>query len=685
MSFLFPGFLFASLAIAIPILIHLFNFRKFKKVYFSNVRFLKQIEIQTSSKQNLKNLLILAARILFIIFLVMTFAKPYIPARDQPAAFQRQVISVFIDNSFSMETVNKEGTLLDEAKRRAKEIALTYDKNDKFQVLTNDFEGHHQRLLSYEDFITALEEITISGVNRTLPQIIRRQEDVFSTEPNSKKNIYVISDFQKNFLGKESISVDSSTSVGLIRVTANKLPNVSVDSVWFLSPIHKPGDTEKLIVQLRNNSDNAARNIPIKLLINNQQKAISSLSLESRAVLSDTLSFNGIGGGWQQGEIQITDYPIVFDDKFYFSFNVKQSLPILAINERGTNSYLQAIYRSDHFFALDNTLVGNINYSGLGSYSLIVLNEVNSISSGLSQELNNYVKKGGNLLIFPSLGDNIEPLKNLLQTLGTDVPEQVVTQEAKVTGMNIQHPLFGGVFELVPQKPDLPVAKKYMKYSNQSQTTKQAILEFPGNGSFFSQYRLGEGTIYLSAVPLNEDASNFVRHSIFVPIMYQSALLSLHDSRLFYTLGRDRLMEINKIALAPNQTLKLRKGNFEAIPDVQQNENNSRVFVADQIREQGNFQLLKGDSTIARVAFNDDRSESDLSYADDDALHTKFPNHKVAVFSPGSSSLQNDIRAVNFGIQLWKLFLILALIFLAAEILIIRFYKVQHTNLVSSQ
>jgi hypothetical protein len=54
------------------------------------------------------------------------------------------------------------------------------------------------------------------------------------------------------------------------------------------------------------------------------------------------------------------------------------------------------------------------------------------------------------------------------------------------------------------------------------------------------------------------------------------------------------------------------------------------------------------------------------------------------VFSPGNSSLQNDIKAVNFGVQLWKIFLIIALLFLAAEILIIRFYKVRGTNLAGS-
>ena len=645
---------------------------------------MREIEIQTSSKQKIKSLLILAARILAIFFLVLAFSKPYIPASEQSNGFQRQAVSIFIDNSYSMETVNKEGTLLDEAKRRAKEIAAAYTINDKFQILTNNFEGKHQRLLSYEDFLSAVEEIKISGVNRSVDQVIRKQQDVFSSEPTSKKSIYVISDFQKNLLGTESATVDSSIALRFVRVTANPLPNVSVDSVWFVSPIHRPGENEKLVIQLRNNSDKQADNIPVKLSINGQQKAIGSLTLEARAVSSDTLSFSESTAGWQQGEIQIADYPVVFDDKFYFSFNVKRNLPLLAINETGPNQYLEAIYRSDPFFTLQNTPVGNINYASLSSYSLIMLNEINSISNGLSQELKTYVQQGGNLLIFPAVNGDVESLKLLAQNLGVDIPEQVISQDIKVSSINTNHSLFQGVFERIPQKLDLPVAKKYIRYSSQSKTNRELILELPGRGNFFSQYNVGEGRVYLSAVPLNEDFSNFARHSIFVPIMYQVALLSMHDNRLFYTLGKDKSLEINKVSLGANQTIKIRKDKFEAIPDVQQAENNSRLYIADQIREQGNYQLVKNDSVLARVAFNDDRSESDLSYAGDSEIQAKFPGNKLQVFSPGRSSLQNDIEAVNYGIQLWKICLALALIFIAAEILLIRFYNVPKPQLILS-
>ena len=682
MRFLDPGFLFALLAIAIPIIIHLFNFRKFKKVYFSNVRFLKFVQIQTSSRQHLKDRLILASRILALAFLVFAFARPYISNPDQKNVYQQQVISIFVDNSYSMEAVNTEGTLLDESKRRAKEIASAYSLNDKFQLLTNDFEGKFQRLLNYDEFLRAVDEVQISASNRDLSQIIRRQEDIFLKEPNSRKTIYIISDLQENILPQAPVQADTSITVRLVRLKANSQPNVSIDSVWFTSAIHKPGDSEQMVVKLRNNSDEDAVNIPIRITINKQQKALGSLTIEPRATSTDTLSFSGLRAGWQEGEIEITDFPVVFDDRFYFSFNVQQSIPLLIINGGNENEYLNSVYRSDVFFTVTNVSSGNINYAGLSKYPFLILNEVGQISEGLIQQLREYVDKGGSLMIYPELAGDQQGLKKLLQTLGTDFPAEVVTAETKVSFMNLQHSIFKGVFENIPKNLDLPVAKKYLRYSNQNNTTKQSILEFPGKVTFLSEYRLGRGKIYLSAVPLNAETSNFARHSVFVPIMYQTALLSLQDQSLFHKLNRDQVIELPKLTLNANQTLKLRKDKFEAIPDLRQNDNVSQLYVADQIRQIGNYQLLKNDSLLSILSFNDAGPESDLNYATDRVIKAKFPGQQVDIITPKPGSMQGAVQSINQGTSLWKLCIILALLFLAAEILLIRFYKQSHTKAV---
>lgn len=676
MKFLFPGFLFALFTIAIPVIIHLFNFRKFKKIYFSNVTFLKEIQQQTSSSRNLKNLLLLLARVLIIIFLVLAFARPYIPDKNQEnSGFQQQAVSIYIDNSYSMETLNKEGSLLDEAKRRAKEIASAYSINDKYQLLTNDFEGKHQRLLSYEEFTKAVDDVKISPLNRNLQQVIDRQTEVFSGEPNSSKTIYILSDFQQNFASNPSLNVDSSVSVRFVRLEANELSNISVDSVWFVSPVHRPNETERLVVQLKNNSDKAAENVPVKVLIDGKPKALGSLNLKARGTSKDTLSFSGLNPGWKKGEVVITDYPVVFDDNFYFTFKVQQTMPVLAINMTGENPFIRAVYKAEKFFDYQSVPVGNINYSQLASNPFIILTSTDNISPGLAEQLKTYVQNGGSLMIYPSLEESLSGLKILTQALGTDIPQSISNQEAKVSDINLQHPIFKGVFSQLPNKLDLPVAKKYVQFSSLSRTTKQNILQFPGRRNFLSQYSIGKGKAYLSAVSLNEESSNFVRHSIFVPIMYQIAFLSLRDNRLFYTIGKDQFLETNKITLSASQSLKLKKENFEAIPDVRSSDKGTRLFVSDQIREKGTYQLLKGDSILSIFAFNDSRLESDLSYLSKSELGEKLPGNKLEIFSPGKASLLNSIKAVNNGVQLWKLCLILALVFLAVEILLVRFYK----------
>src|SRR5882757_1755887 len=209
MHFLYPAFLFALVSLAIPVIIHLFNFRKYQKVYFSNVQFMKEIQEQQSYRRNLKERLILAARLLALTFLVLAFAKPYIPGQNAVNAGKQQAVSIFVDNSYSMQTLNREGTLLDEAKRRAKEIASAYTVNDRFQLLTQDFEGKHQRLLSREEFNDAVDAVKISPRSRNLQQIISRQQNLLNMQTGTNRLVYIVSDFQKNIIGEQPLKIDT--------------------------------------------------------------------------------------------------------------------------------------------------------------------------------------------------------------------------------------------------------------------------------------------------------------------------------------------------------------------------------------------------------------------------------------------------------------------------------------------
>jgi Aerotolerance regulator N-terminal len=673
MLFLYPAFLFALASLLIPVLVHLFNFRRYQKVYFSNVQFLKDVQEQQSSRKNLKERLILAARLLALAFLVLAFAKPYLPGVNAANAGKQHIVSIFVDNSYSMQTLNREGSLLDEAKRRAKEIASVYSINDRFQLLTQDFEGKHQRLLSRDEFNDAVDTVKISAQSRSLQQIINRQQRLLDMNRDKQRSVYVISDFQKN-MGNGLVKADTGLHIDLVQLKASTLPNVAVDSVNLLSAIHRPGDAEKLILRLHNYSDERAEKIPLKLRINGVEKAIGSYTVKPRSVQFDTLSFSGLQAGWQRAEISLQDNPVTFDNQFYFSFNVKPRFELMLIDGGIPNPFLKAAFEADPFFNAKRVPEGNVDYAALNTYPLVVLSDINAISTGLSQQLKTYVSKGGTLLIFPATITDLPNYQSFLKSVNAAWPEKLVEEATRVSEINLQNPVFKNIFENYPKNPDLPSVKSYYQLSSDYKNRAENLMELPGKKTFLAGYNSGRGKVYVSAVPLNEDFSNLPRHGLFIPILYRIALLSGHDLPLFYTLGSAEPIEIPPIQLTANQIPKLIKNGRAIIPGVKQQEGNSLLYVADQLQETGIYDLKKQDSLVVVLSFNDNRSESDLSYFTSAELAKLLPNSSQ-VIEAGNGLLKEEISDTNFGIQLWKLCIILALIFLAAEVLLVRYFK----------
>jgi hypothetical protein len=672
MHFIYPAFLFALLTLAVPVIIHLFNFRKFQKVNFSNVQFLKEIQEQQASRRNVKERLILAARLLALFFLVLAFARPYLPGQNAGNGGKQNAVSIFVDNSYSMETLNREGSLLDDAKQKAKEIASAYNINDRFQLLTQDFEGRHQRLLSRDEFNDAVDQVKISAQSRALQQVISRQQALLATQPAAIKSVYVISDFQKNMADKP-LKMDSGTAVSLIQLKASSLPNVAVDSVWLLSAIHRPGESEKLVVRLHNYADEKANKIPLKVLINGAQKALGSYTIPARSAQNDTLAFMGLQAGWQQGEIELQDNPVTFDNRFYFSFNVSTQMPVLLIDGGTPSPYLKAVFAADPFFKAQRVPDGNVDYAALNTFPIVVLSDVKAISTGLAQQLKIYVSKGGTLIVFPSVDADMANYHSFLQPMNAAYPEKLITEDAKVAKLNHQSPVFKNVFESFPQNPDLPAVKKYYQLSA-AHGAQDNLMTLTGGQSFWAGYTSGRGKVYVAAVPLNDDYSNLQRHALFVPTLFRIALLSGHDIPLFYTLGQDETLEVPPVQVSEKQLLKLVKDGQSTIPDVRQQEGSTLLYLSDQLHEPGIYTLKKQDSTLATLAFNDNRSESDMSYLDQAALKKLMPK-STALLTGGNASLKGIVAETNFGTQLWKLCIILALIFLATEILLIRYFK----------
>ena len=656
------------LAVAIPILIHLFNFRKFKKVYFSNVQFLKAVEQQNSSREKLRDLLILCCRILAIVFLVFAFARPYLSSGPSANPEAENQVNIYIDNSYSMEAVSKNGSLLDEAKRKAKELAKQYGPNDRFQLTTNDFEGRHQRLVNKEELTGLIDEIKISPVQRTLQQVINRQ---VANAGQRNQHSYVISDFQKQFAGK--LPLKAPASLSLIRLEANPIPNIAVDSVWSLSPAHQPGDQEKIVVQLRNYSAQASNGIPVKLTINNQQKALARVNIPAGKTVKDTLSFSGLTAGWQKAAVTIKDFPVTFDDELKFTFKVGRGLNLLRISGDPAEKYISALFSADQYFKLATMPESNINYSSFSAYQVIILSGLKNPSSGLAQQLKTYAANGGTVVIFPDLDTAIPVYSSFLQALAIPPVLSLSKDTVNVNSLDLKSDLFKDVFEEIPAKLDLPKVNRYFLFGNNTGSKRENLMELPANQPFFSRYRSGNGQIYVSATSLKKEDSNLPQHPVFVPLLYKIAFTSVQEQPLYAIIGKDNVLPSAQLTLTPNQTLRLISGTQEVIPETRQTPGKTLLYLADQVKSSGFYELKKADSLLSIYAFNESREESDMHYLADKELQQLFGSQKIAVINS-----QGDLSAAaveNNRVELWKLCLVLCVVFLAVEALLIRFFN----------
>ena len=677
MQFLFPTFLFALAALAIPIVIHLFYFRRFKKVYFTNVRFLKEVKEETSARSKLRNLLVLLMRLLAIAFLVLAFAQPFIPAKDAAVKKGNTAISVFIDNSFSMEGLSEDVPLIDKAKQRAREVVEAYAPDDEFQILTNDFEGRHQRLVVRDDALALIEEVKISPAVRVLSNVLARQEQALNTATTPNHVAYLISDFQRNITDIPNYA-DTTLELNLVPLQAVQERNISVDSAWFIAPVPVAQQVNPVVVKVRNLTGENAENIRLSIRYEGQTKPVGTLSIPAGASVLDTVNISIQRTGWHEAELAITDYPVQFDDKYFIAFNVKEEVDILSINESQPNRYLESAYSGVPNFKVANLLSQGLDYSQFSNYELIVINELANISSGLAFELKQYVENGGNLLVFPSRNANLEAYRSFLSGFPANELSRFEEQARQVGSVNTDEFVFNDVFENKSANLKLPATTGNFRLTDYGNRREERLLTYRDGSTYLAKYRIGEGLLYLCAAPLDETYNDLVRNGeIFIPMLYKMAISAGQGQRIAYTIGRDETIIANHQATSSDIVYKLKGPTEEFIPE--QRIIGSKVFltVNNQVQEAGFYSLFLDDSkSLGEYAFNYDRKESILDYYTPDAL-AEFAGPVANVINVSDNALLTaQIEERSQGVSLWRWCLILALVFLGAEVLLLRFWRV---------
>ncbi|WP_116124986.1 BatA domain-containing protein [Lewinella sp. IMCC34183] len=672
MSFLFPSFLWALGLIAIPVIIHLFYFRRFKKVYFSNVRFLREVKEETSMRSRLRNLLVLLLRCLAVAALVLAFAQPFLPVEDD-ALQGRKAVSIYIDNSFSMAAESDRAPLLQVARDRARAIVEAYAPDDRFQVLTNAFRGGAQRLIGRDEALDAIEEVRVGPESRRLSRVLARQTSALTTETIDNRIAYLISDFQRNVT--DFTAPDTNVQVNLVPLAAVQERNVAIDSAWFDAPVPQLNQNNLLLVRVRNFGDQAADNVRLSLVYDGQTKPVGTLAVPARGAVVDSVFLNINQGGAGTAQLTITDYPVEFDDTYYLSFQTTDRVRALQIDGDGRFDRNLTAALDLNVFDPTRVTAQAIDYGSLGSYELVILTDLASIGTGLAEQLRQYVRGGGNLLVFPPAGADLSSYNAFLRPLPADELGAYQEQQREVSGLNDEEFVFSGVFENRRAALNLPTTAGNYPLTRYGGRGQESLLTYRDGSTALAKFAAGGGNLYLSAAPLDPAVSDLSRNAeVFIPMLYKMGISSGRRRPAAYTIGRDEVIETSRRQAGADIVYKLRGPGGEFIPEQRALGNRVALGLGAQVPEAGVYDLIIDEERVDAFAFNYDRAESDLTYTSATEL-ADLPDYTV-LETDNPAALVEDVRARNEGRPLWRYFIWMALLCLLGEALVLRLWSV---------
>ena len=679
MSFLYPSFLWALLALIIPVIIHLFYFRRYKTVYFTNLRFLKEVKEQTNSWQRLRNLLVLMARMLALAALVFAFAQPYWQKAGSKTELGNHDVSIFFDNSYSMSAEAEDLRLLEKARRRAEEIVAAYGPNDRIQILSMDLEGRDQRLLSKEDALQRIREIQLSYQVQDMQRVFARQKQALEKGENKKKQAFIISDFQKNSSDLAKIEADTQLHLSLVPLQAEALNNVAIDSAWFEAPVQGLNQNNRLFVKIRNYGQTDQNKLRLSLQLNGENRPIGSLDVPANSAIYDTISLNLNKTGWYLAELQLTDFPIEFDNSYRFSFYVKEKLQLLELYEGQALGAISAAFSDDNYFEMRSQSVSQLDYSKLPQNDLIILSQLSKLSSGLQAELKTYVEEGGKLLILPSRSAKLEDYNNFLQQLGANRLQPLEQKERKVVSINYQDFIFSDVYENESDRMKLPISQANFPLSKSARAAEQQLLRYRDGSSFLGKYKVKDGFLYLCSAPADSESSDLSKNGeVFVPMLYRMALESGKRQQIAYIVGQDQNLESEAQAQQQETAFKLGSGQLEFIPEQRRLGNRLLLGLNNQLQEAGFYQLyLNKEEVLDQFAFNYNRRESALEFYSLEELESSADGRYNIIDGNYSQDFGSLVLEETEGASLWKYFLILALLFLLLETLLLRLWQPQ--------
>ena len=646
MQFKHPEILYFLFLLVIPILVHLFQLRKFKKEFFTNVKFLKELSIQTRKSSKLKKYLLLITRMLLLAALIFAFAQPFFKAKDSKNATNEMYI--VLDNSFSMQAKGKKGELL---KRAVQDLLEHSPENLNFSLITCSDNYWNTDIKSIQK---ELQDLKYSATPFQLDNLlakIKAHKTAFS------KDIVIITDAvgvnQNQLKG-----IKEDENVYFILPKAEQTNNIAIDSVY----IHQTLENfYEIGVKLDAYGDDF-EDIPIALYNQNKLVAKTLVNFESQ---SKAINFT-IPKKDFHGYVSISDNGLEYDNNYFFSISKPEKSNVISIGDPEKSNFLSRIYTAGEF-NYANFPLNALDYNNIDKQDAIVLNELAAIPQALQTTLKSFVEKGGNLIVIPSSESTASNLNGLLNNFGSVQFKSMNATEKMVTKINYSHPLFSTVFEKKVTNFQYPNTKTSFDLNSAA----PLLLSYSDETPFLTAIQNGISSVYVFAAPLNKSNGNFQNSPLIVPTFFNMAQSTKKTGVNAITIGESQAFIVETL-LSKDEIVSIKNdvesSNESFIPIQQILNSKVKLTFNDNPNEAGNFGVFNTNERIENISFNYNRTESDL----------QNPNTNIAADYKEISDIETvftTIQTNRTNNQLWKWFVILTLLFITFEIVIQKLVK----------
>lgn len=636
MQFVHPNILYALFLLGIPILIHLFQLRKYSPVDFTNVAMLKRIEKQSRKSHSILQWLLLLTRLLLYACIIFAFAQPFFPKSEE--TIEDKEVILYLDNYLSMDATIGKTNLLHRIKT---EFQTLENIPSQISWFTNTDVYYDQ---SPQQFIETVKELSISPIKRSPNEIQLQVEQLANRYPNKNFELLWISDFHR--FTETDLSDFNKIAVKAYSIQPDKFQNTSIDTLYrntetseiTVEIYHKGEDTETT-VSLYNGDD----------ILGRQKVQLSDSLLEK-------LSFTVPDEIIKKGRIQIEDPYMAFDNKKYFSLMPQQPIKVKALGS-GENSFLKVFESKE--FQLESLDENTNDLSGLAEADLIILYNLDRLTTQLSSLIENSVANGSFVLLLPPETMHIESYNTLLQRL--DAPKFTIKKahQRRLSTIHYDHPMLQGVFERRVENFQNPYIKQYFGLQNNG----SPILSYDSEEAFLTQ----AGSVFLFTASLTEENTNFIKSPLIVPTLYNIAMQSQPQKQIYQLIGESSTFAIPGEFITQD-VVHITDVEDSFIPIQEHKQNGIWITTTDRPLKDGNYQITLDETTLDWISYNYPNLSKEIHYPDLSSWSTVSQTTSLELPNI-EQSLDEDSHT------LWKWFVIFALLFLGIEILLLKYYR----------